>query len=285
MNCTEFKAVFERSLETRGTLDAMAREHVASCSSCRAQWDVQRQLNATIEAWQAEAGIDALSTLSPKYVRPLMETLRRDAAPLKLAGSVLKELNISRHARTEHAGPEPAEIVSAEVKWRKDSTNVAEIQPGRPESPQPLVAAPPRAGGIAVLVAAACLLFAVMFTSQPSHRPMPPSPEVATVPPQQLTEPDGVDVSETLTAVLSDLQSEYQEMATETSSAASDLAKVIPVGSNPLSHYVPEHPYPEDFKIRPTSVDAARIWRPISTKVETALGFLWNTVPSQVPAG
>ena len=285
MNCTEFKAVFERSLETRGTLDAMAREHVASCSSCLAHWDVQRQLDATIEAWQAEAGIDALSTLSPKYVRPLMETLRRDAAPLKLAGSVLKELNISGHARTEHAGTEPAEIVSVEFSWGKDSTNVAEIQPARSVSPQPLVAATPRADGIAVLVAAACLLFAVMITSQPSNRRLSPIPKVTVVPPQQLTEPVGVDVSETLTAVLSDLQAEYQEMATETSSAASDLAKVIPIGANPLSHYVPEQPYPEDFKIRPTSVDAARIWRPISTKVETALGFLWNTVPSQVPAG
>ena len=101
MNCTEFKVVFEGNLETPGSLDAPAREHLASCPSCHSQWDIQQQLDATIEAWQAEAGIDALNMLSPPDVDALMKTLHRSAPSISLAESVLRELNVPLANRVE----------------------------------------------------------------------------------------------------------------------------------------------------------------------------------------
>lgn len=300
MNCTEFKTAVEWTLDTHGTLTAMAREHLSTCHSCRAHWDIQQQLDEAISVWQNGSGIDALTDLSAEHVTALVETLRGTAPAISLSEAVLKELMVPDPAERDWR-PHSARVTLAQVVPAKDSQTRA---------PRHTHAARgSRAGGIALVAAASCLLFAIMIVRQtPSTdvrhslavaAPTLTSPAATVTPlrsrPEAGLEVAAPDVSETLTAVFSDFQSGYREMATETTLAARDLVNSIPVKSVPLKPLpLRSNPVEEtnsaslnsgEVDIILPSVDPTRIWRPISTKVETALGFLWTTVPSEVPAG
>ena len=89
-----------------------------------------------------------------------------------------------------------------------------------------------------------------------------------------------LSVSQTLTSVLSDLRSEYRELANETTSAARELVSSIPhsVSVSLTTDSIDTDPLP-------TSEDVARAWKPFGRGVEHALGFIWNAVPSEIPSG
>jgi hypothetical protein len=133
----------------------------------------------------------------------------------------------------------------------------------------------------ALVASAACLMMAVVFLTQLERRELPGivrrshssgrKVEVAQAP---------LDVSLTLSEVLSDLRSEYHEMATETKSAAMELVNGIP-----RQIEIPRGPDADEILVRPISSDVSRIWRPIGSRVETALGFLWQSLPTEVPSG
>ena len=88
-------------------------------------------------------------------------------------------------------------------------------------------------------------------------------------------------VSSTLSRVISDLRSEYDEMANETNSAIHEVVNVIP--QRVAASVMPEA---EEFEVLiPDSSEVNRVWKPIETRVETALGFLLRAVPSDAPSG
>ena len=138
-----------------------------------------------------------------------------------------------------------------------------------------------RSGILAVASVAACLVLAVIFATNQAGRSSVDLARVSPTPPiEQPITFTPLDVSQTLTAVFSDIRSEYREMASETTAVARDLVNVFPQHVS-----VPFQASHDELELRPTSGDVVRIWRPISSQVESALGFLWQAVPSEVPAG
>ena len=97
---------------------------------------------------------------------------------------------------------------------------------------------------------------------------------------QSISANSPIDLPLTLTEVFSDLRSEYRDLASETTSVARDLVNGLPVRVE-----VPVRPQPDVVVFGPTANDVGRIWRPIGSRVESALSFLWQTVPSEVPSG
>lgn len=89
-----------------------------------------------------------------------------------------------------------------------------------------------------------------------------------------------VDLPRTLTAVLSDLKSEYSGIAVETSNTARDLVSAIP---RPATTAV--LPETDEFMLSAAPGEMARMWKPIGNQVGSALGFLLQAVPSEVPSG
>ena len=89
-----------------------------------------------------------------------------------------------------------------------------------------------------------------------------------------------LDVSETLSEVFSDLRSEYREIASETRSAAMDLVNRLP---GQMDIFIPAER--DDVVVPSTTNDVSRFWAPIGSRVETALGFLWQAVPAEIPSG
>lgn len=129
---------------------------------------------------------------------------------------------------------------------------------------------------------AACMVVAVIGLTLSSQQASTIADRTADAPSEKReTVATSLDVSSTLSEVISDLGTEYQEIARETSLAAKDLALVLP-----QSHENPARPETEEESGQQSAVtDAARILRPISSRVETALGFIWQAIPTEVPSG
>jgi len=248
MNCTEFEAAIERSIENRKPVAASLLRHAETCAGCRAIVDRHQQLELAISAWR---------TAQPSA---------------HFVDAVLAEL-------ANPSWEEDPEIVRLSVDHGDGSIGL-EIAVERVFTP----AKPPtdrrsRADGWAVVSAAACLfIVASIALSTSNHltnlaRNAAPRTTVVAAKP--------IDVSGTLTAVLSDLQSEYQEMASETSSVARDVVKAIPAAPVTVSVLTGS----DEIEFLPDSSGVERMWRPIGSRVETAFGFLWQAVPSQPPSG
>ena len=86
---------------------------------------------------------------------------------------------------------------------------------------------------------------------------------------QSISANSPIDLPLTLTEVFSDLRSEYRDLASETTSVARDLVNGLPVRVE-----VPVRPQPDVVVFGPTANDVGRIWRPIGSRVESALSFL-----------
>ena len=265
MNCIEFEAALEHSVETRQPLESLALKHTLECENCRSEWEIHCQLDSAIGAWRSGGGIQALSCLTDQQLKALATGIGPESLPTGLLDSVLAELidpalTVTRSepdGRTHHGLPRTALYSKS-----KDSDSQR------------------RSGVLAVASVAACLVLAVVFATNQAGRS---SVDLARVsPPPAIEHPvtTTLDVSQTLTAVFSDIRSEYREMASETTSVARDLANVFPQHVT-----VPFQASHDELELRPTSGDVVRIWRPISSRVESALGFLWQAVPSEVPAG
>ena len=180
--------------------------------------------------------------------------------PTGLMGKVLAELNL----------PAPA---SELAQIRKDQF------PNRVQT-ETVKVHPRFRHGFSVLVASfTCVMIAVMFLSRIEKQELA-SRERTSPTTDSLLAQAPLDVSQTLSEVLLDLRTEYHELATETKSAAMEF-----VNGLPRQIEIPQSPAPEEFSLGSTSSDVSRIWRPIGSRVETALGFLWQSVPSDIPSG
>jgi hypothetical protein len=242
MNCIEFEAAIDRSVEQRTAVDPAALEHATACPPCRMAWERHCRLETAIAAW-----------------RPIER-------PTSLVDAVLAELRLSTESHVQHAP-----VAAVDEKGDR---------PVRV-----------RSGGRAVMSVAAVLIVVAVFSSRYASAPFNLAHDTSGTDAQGNGDaPPGIDhstlsVAQTLSTVLSDLKSEYHELASETSSAARELVNalphriVLPVGPNSAVNDVPLTELPLK------SSDVARAWLPIGSRVETALGFLWQAIPNDVPAG
>ena len=263
MNCIEFETALEFSVETRQPLETAALSHTLNCDNCRSELEIHRQLETAIDAWRSEIGIQAVAGLTDQQLKALASTVHPATLPADLCDLVLAELTMS-----------PVMTGSSE-------SNVGDHQKLTLRSIPKESSLPRRSGVLAIASVAACLALAVIFATNQAGRNSDELVQVAPSP--VIVQPIAsapLDVSQTLTAVFSDIRSEYREMASETTSVARDLVNVFPQHVT-----VPFQANHDEVELRPTSGDVVRIWRPISSQVESALGFLWQAVPSEVPAG
>ena len=247
MNCTEFKTAVERAAEIREPLTPDALAHVSTCSECRSVLAIDQQLDAVIAAW--------------RHAEP----------PTKLVDAVLAELS--------------------NPLWQDDLQEINELSKIEDEElvtvGQSIESTPRRRNRSRVLVIASlsvCLLIAVVSIGLYSGARSPHLGDLAQATHLGDSDPSladsSMDVSETLVELLFDLQSEYREMATETTSAAREMVNAIPqrVSASMM-------PDPDEIDLLPSSSDVRRMWKPIGNRVGTAFSFLWQTVPSEVPSG
>jgi len=251
MNCIEFEAAVEHAVETREPLAPTMLEHTSTCTDCRQFWEVQQQLDAVIVAWRS--------------AKP----------PVELVGAVLVEL----------AKPFGADSLRRiESRLEQDDLWANEVISGSRTNAIQAPSATTRksqSGHLAMASVAACVAFAVVFATQFSgqdRHELARAPQTRMIDRNDVNAP--VDVSSTLTAVFSDLRSEYREMASETTSVAREMVNAIP-------HRVPVSALPvrDEIDLRPNPSDVVRMWQPIGSRVESALGFLWQAIPSEVPSG
>ena len=270
MNCIEFESALEFSIETRLPLEHLAVNHILDCDRCRSEWEIRCQLDTAIDEWRSDVGIQAVADLTDQQLSSLANAMHPTIPPVDLCDLVLAELL------------EPA-ITYGVAKPNLTGHQLLPQRGLRTKSKGPDIQR--RSGFLAVVAVAACLMLAVIFATNQADRD---SAELVRVsPPSDIEKsatptapPTPLDVSQTLTAVLSDIRSEYREMASETTSVARDLVNALP------QHVTVPFPASRDeVELTPTSGDVVRIWRPISSPVESALGFLWQAVPSEVPAG
>jgi hypothetical protein len=128
---------------------------------------------------------------------------------------------------------------------------------------------------------AASLMAATLFFSQFERQPTELLTGVPPVIPRDSAIAEvRLDVSQTLSEVLADLRSEYREVADETRSVALDLVNSIPGRVE-----IPDQSMLSDIEIPTTPRDVGQMWRPIGSRVETALGFLWQAIPQEIPPG
>jgi hypothetical protein len=134
-----------------------------------------------------------------------------------------------------------------------------------------------RSSSVAILAMSACLMIAAVFVVRASRQG---SVDLAQ---QKLRSNDStaaVDLPGTLTEVLSELKSEYSGMAVETTTAAREMVNAIP-----RPETVAMLPDADEFPLNEASSEMTRILKPIGTQVGSALGFLWQAVPSEIPSG
>lgn len=247
MNCIEFETAAERVVETRQSPSSGMTEHLSSCAGCRQIWERQQQLDSAIAAWKiAQPRINLANAVLNELARP--------------ASILDRELDFT-DIPVHHAS-EPGSVVTRASL----NTNVPQV--------------PSRSSPLPLLATAACLviaiLFAMSFSSNDRH-------ELASrqnvVPATQVDAELPLDMSETLTAVISDLRSEYRDVATETTAIAREM-----VGG--ISPSVEMSPLATDAaELLRDSKDFVRMFSPIGDGVESALGFLWQALPSEIPAG
>ncbi len=141
----------------------------------------------------------------------------------------------------------------------------------------------PRSGRWVVAVTVACLALACLVAVRPDRderdRPMVRVPVVQpgdTSPPASATP---VEVSESVVALLADLKAEYRGLADETRATARDFVAVLP---QPVTWPNPALPGGEVDE--PPSQPVSEIGRSIGDQIGQAIGFLWQSVPSD-PSG
>jgi hypothetical protein len=280
MNCTEFEIAAESAVETRNPLIAAAIEHLSTCAECRHSWELQQQLNAVIEAWQT---VQPSAGLADSVLAEL-------AAP---GGGVgrdsfkerdLKDAEEKRDQGQELSGmwdERPCSSTSASIENRAGAINLA----GPGTGPvYPATMGPnqkTRSAAFAIAAVAACMVVAALFATRFDVNGRD---DLAEIPHPKTTEVAKTDVpldlSSTLNEVFSDLKTEYHEMASETKAMAREMVIALPHRVDAVA--VPDS---ENVELLPNSSDMVRMLEPIGSRVESAFGFLWNAIPSELPSG
>ena len=253
MNCIEFEAAIEHAVEVRQRLPSVSLEHTASCADCQALLERHRQLDTAIVAWRA-------SKPRPGLADAVLAEL---ALPVRLGDrDAMEDLKNYNDFSSVEAVFEPRSV-SVQI----DSRAKRKARPAQ----------------LAMVSVAACLFAAVVFVTRYAGRNHQNGHEMTRISPVQVREFAVVDqppdVSGTLTAVFSDLRSEYREMASETSAVAREMVNAIPHRVS-----VSALPDPDEIRLHSSSNEMGSIWKPIGNRVESALGFLWQAIPSEVPS-
>lgn len=258
MNCVEFESAVEFAVEERQPLAEHVYEHASACAQCQTLLSLQFQLNLAIDAWQSS------ERPSEGFVDRVLAEVSRPAWD---DDSDLEDIPTIRHApRLERPAIQSPSIPNAKI-------GVA---------PETLEKAARRSHQMALSSVVACLLLVAVttsFISTSQHDMFGGLLTFHRVQPLTHDELAMLDVSDTIAEVFSDLKSGYREMASETSVAAREIVEAMPEMATPPL------PATDDLDLLPDSSDMKRLWRPIGSRVSTALGFLWQTVPSEIPAG
>lgn len=274
MNCTEFEIAAECAVESRSSLVPAAIEHISACTECRRSWELQQQLNAVINAWR---------TVQPSagFADVVFAEL---TIPDGVRGQELSKEKALRDENWDFADTwdeRPRSPSSAFVENRTDAIALAGRDSGLDCRTTTSVDQKNRSGAFPIAAAAVCLAVAALFTTRFGRDS---ADELTNAPQQQTTSVAKTDVppdlSSTLTEVFSDLKTEYHEMASETKAMAREMVISLP-------HRVDTQAAPdsENVELLPNSDDMVRMLEPIGSRVESAFGFLWNTIPSKLPAG
>ena len=188
-----------------------------------------------------------------QQLNAVIDVWRPVAPPLLLVSAVLSELAM------QSAAGIPSVAIAAERPTSR------RIQSGR----------------LAIASVATCLVLALVIGSRQTGRNPADLAQVRL--PQRadrISADEPLDVAETLTAVFSGLRSEYREMANDTTGVARELANALPQHVT-----IPAIPVRDEFERPRVAGNVARMWSPIGSRVENALGFLWQAVPGDVPSG
>jgi hypothetical protein len=247
MNCIEFETAAERAVETRQPASAMMLEHQSTCSDCRQAWERQRQLDGVIAAWKSvRSRVDLADAVLDQLSRPDTGFDWDSDLP-----------NNSEHYDSEHG---LAVVPSSRT-----------LATSRRAS---------RSGLLVLGASAACLAIAILFTAFNSSDPHQLASRSQPVPNQRIHSDVSLDMSTSLTSVISDLQSEYRDVASETTAMAREMVDGItqPVEMSSLTTT-------DAVDLRPISKDVGRMLQPIGDGVESAFGFLWQALPREIPAG
>ena len=257
MNCVEFESAVESAVENRQRPVRQLFEHASTCAHCRTRLSLECQLDQVIESWRSALPADGfVDRVLAEVAKPGWDDdLDTIAVPLELEAPRIEDLGVASTLNRTVA------LAGSTVRIE---TSVH------------------RSHRIALISVVACLLLVAATTSLLStfqtgsaNRPF----AVTRMQPLTHDELAALDVSDTIAEVFSDLRSGYRDMASGTSVAARDLVDSIPeIAAPPM-------PDRDDLDLLPDSGDMKRLWRPIGRRVSTALGFLWQTVPSEIPAG
>lgn len=242
MNCIEFESAVEHAVETREPVSEMAIAHMKTCSNCQQMGALCQQLDQVIAVW------------------------RQLIPPVGMVDSVMSKLADATYAA------EPADLSDLQVELKP--------QPVRtPHDPTPIRRST-RTQLLAMGSMVACLAVVSVgvFYSAPNATPLAQSerPPIAI----EVTIDASYDVSDKLTGVLAGIQSEYHELANETTLAAQDMVTAIPlrVAESVL-------PTSTELDILPNTNSVKEILKPIGTRVGNAFSFLLEAVPTEIPAG
>ena len=245
MNCIEFETAIERAVELREALAVAAVEHATTCSTCRQNWEIQQQLDAAIAAWR-------LANPSSRLV-----------------ASVLDELSRSREVDdADFQGV----FTDAEDSESVVSTSVDAIPVVVGRRPRRAT----RSGRFALATLVACVFVVIgsmtYFSGTKTEQQLDDMVDAAR---NRRVEMAAIDiprnVSNTITDVLTELRSEYDDIASDTTSVARHVVNAIP---SRVATSVKSVADAGPGKI-------TRVWRPIGNQVKVAMGFLWQAVPSE----
>ncbi len=256
MNCSEFEAALDELVESRGHHQSdSAVAHRQSCPSCESLWHDHCLLESAIFVW-----------------RPV-------EVPASLSDQVLRSL-------ADPSSPLPGELPT--VTLRSHLVEPAGLLPRQSHRKNWVVAA------TVVCVAMTCWMAtrrmdslrengpAVARTTQNGSRPSTGERQSVGAG----VEVSEVGVSESVVAVLADLNAEYQELARETTATARDIAAVMPQSVAWPQTVLPVR---EELLVNDGTDSApqpgAELGRSIGDQIGQAIGFLWETVPSRVPSG
>lgn len=251
MNCSSFESALEQATETREPLSAQAAAHAQSCTACGQRMLRSQLLDDVIAAWR-------LTTPPRGLVDSVLAKLAEPAA--EIAGSFNDAEEFDTVAT--HASTMSASNWESSVPARKTTTKSA------------------RSSFFAVATIAACLMIAIVTSMRSPQSAFSPETQLAKVssPVTETRLDSPFDVPGALSTVLASLQSEYRGIASETTSAANEIVASIPDRDSELL----DVDQPEMF---PAADEVTRALNPIGSRVGSALGFLLQTIPSEVPAG
>lgn len=263
MSCFEFESAIEHAVESRTLLDDRAVAHAKSCDACQSVLLRNQHLDVIVNTWQL---FQPPANLVDLVLDDLATPIWMDAAQLS---ADLTESDLWESAEFQIR---PAPVVS-------------------PVSLKPAHAVNPvykersaKSGILAVSALAACLMMfgMVLMNSKKSLEVGEDAFAKAAARRWARSNRSDVqyDVSTTLAEVFSGIQSEYREMASETQTAAREIANSISYPAAP-----PVITEPENIELLPDAEDVGRILKPIGSRVATALDFLWQAVPSEASAG